>query len=83
MNRFFFTFGIGKPYGKFYVEIHADNIEKARDVMLMCHGDRFAFGYDEEKFGDGAKEHDLTRLALITPHSDGYHWAHEEVKKND
>lgn len=75
MNRYFFTFGVGKPYGKFYVEIHAESMAEARKVMIDCHGDKYAFSYDEQRFEGQAKFHGYSRLALITPGRDGSHRA--------
>ena len=79
MMKFFFTFGIGKPYGKFYVEIHAPSMTDARAVMFDCHGDKFAFSYNEQQFEGQAKHHGYSRLALIVPEKYGYHRAQKEM----
>lgn len=75
INAFFFTFGVGKPYGKFFVEIHAESMTEAMNVMRDCHGDKYAFSYDEQRFEGQASFHGLTRLALIRPFPDGHHRA--------
>lgn len=66
MNKFFFTFGTGWPYRRKYVEIHAPDSEKAREMMNDAHGTRWGFQYDEKEFEGQVEQWGLTRLSLLS-----------------
>lgn len=65
MKRWFFTFGQGHPYAFQYVEIEADTLEEAREAMIITHGNKWAFCYDETTFAPQPAKYGLTRLATL------------------
>ncbi len=53
MPKYYFTFGIGHPLGKYYHVIEAESYEKAREEQVEAFGIKWAFQYTEKEWTRG------------------------------
>lgn len=71
-QSFFFTFGGGSAFAFEYIEIEAETLPEAADVMYNIFHDRWSMVYDELGFKDQPKNYGLHRLALIRRRDSGH-----------
>lgn len=60
--KFYFTFGIGTPLRKYYVEIEAASNDQARVQMYGMFGRKWASCYDETKGRELIEKYHYQRL---------------------
>ncbi len=53
MPRYYFTFGIGHPLGKYFRVIEAESYEAARKRQVEDFRDKWAFQYTEKEWSRG------------------------------
>lgn len=65
VEKFYFTFMQKQAFKNHFVEILAASMEEAREAMHHHFGDKWAFSYRHEGFGQQIQEFNLKRLATI------------------
>lgn len=65
MTTRFFSFGLGREYRDFFVEIVDNDPGACRDTMVAAHGLRWSMEYDPMKFAEVHAKYPTAKLAVI------------------
>ena len=70
MNNYYITFGTGhldtegRSLGDSYVKIRIESEAKARAIVFMLRGDKWAMSYTDKDYDEAIKQYNLTEKPL-------------------